>query len=148
VPGPRHRGRSAPVALVLAAAVTLSGCVADRADDTGGGPIPQQFDGEIYPGPAREVSGEVRIADNGCVLLVEGARRRLLVFPAGASWDGTGVVLPDATKVVDGDVVSGPGRYTPVDALPGGDAGYWGSQVLFCTPDAPDVAVMDGIRTP
>lgn len=116
-------------------------------DNTGGGPIPQQFDGETYTGRRRPLEVRVALADNGCFLGALDARpgtTYLLVWPTGSESAGDRVVLPDDTEVADGDVLAGTGLLFPAAELAGmGESSFWDGIVGFCDQGAERVLVLD-----
>ena len=119
---------------------------ADGQDTTGGGPLPQQFEGESFPGERDYLEVTVRLADNGCFLgtLPSDEQRYLLVWPTGSEAAGDRVVLPDGTEVTDQDVVAGPGALSPVSALAGiEESSFWAGVVEFCDPGAEQVLALD-----
>ena len=138
--------------LVLTVLLALTACAqlgsADAEDNLGGMGVPQQFDGEEYPGPRQDLAVRVRLADNGCFLgtTVDEPEQRLVVWPRGTAQGEHGDELrrPDGSEVRDGAELEGPGLLLPADQLPGmTQDGYWAHAVGFCTPDAATVLVLD-----
>jgi hypothetical protein len=146
-------GRRRPSPATLAATVLTSGClvaglsgclgVVDDDSAQGGLGLPQQLDGETYPGARDELAGTVVVAENGCFLLDVDGVVRLAIWPAGSRGDGDGVVLPDGDRLVGGSGLAARGTVLPVTGLAGGPDGYWATVVQFCVPDDRDVVVLD-----
>lgn len=137
------------VVLLLAAAA--GGCSAsDRGDGSEGGmALPQQRDGEAYPGDRVPVTGTVVLQPNGCFRLRTAAGTRLVVWPRGSRQDpqdGATVRLPSGEPLRDGDPVTGSGLDFPISGLTGVPDGYWGSVVTFCAPADATVLVLDDVR--
>jgi hypothetical protein len=109
--------------------------------------LPQQLEGEVYPGVRREWSGELTNAANGCDYLVIDGVARLAIWPRGSTLSNP-VRLPDGTELADGDQVRGTGSILAAKDLPGGRAanGYWAHVTGFCTGDVPEVIVLDEVR--
>ncbi len=119
-----------------------------EGDSEGGGPVPQQFPSETYPGEREPLSVRVWLAANGCFLGSVGgtspARSYLVVWPAGTEGAGDQVRLPDGTMVGNGDRLSGPGTLMPITALEGiGASSFWQHTVGFCDDGAERVLVLD-----
>jgi hypothetical protein len=108
-----ERGTGKTVAGLLVAVLVMSGC-------TGG------VDGPVVEGNRRSggedagVSGEVTI-EGECVYLLQSEidTRYPVIWPHGTQWDSdqSAVVLPDGTRVTEGDEVSGSGGYHDRDSL-------------------------------
>ena len=111
----------------------------------GGMGLPQQLDGEVYPGRRVELVGEVAVASNGCVYLVADGVARLAIWPRGSSLSDP-VRLPDGTELGEGDLVTGSGAVMETRSLPGDANGYWAHVTGFCGGDVPEVAVLDEAR--
>lgn len=109
----------------------------------GGMGVPQQFEGETYPGPAATVAGTVWVAEDGCVYLIDD-RPRLIVWPSGSQLSDP-VRLPDGTELADGDEVTLEGRLVLAADLPGGADGYWGMVTGFCDAGGDQVLVADRV---
>ncbi|MBW3613563.1 MAG: hypothetical protein KY392_06865 [Chloroflexi bacterium] len=65
----------------------LAGCSLPGAtpeSNEGGMGLPQQLDGETYPGDRRAISAEVEVADNGCAYLVVDGAALLAIWPRGS----------------------------------------------------------------
>ena len=137
--------------VLLTLLLVLTGCAgsggSDAADDLGGMGVPQQLDGEDYPGAREELAFRVHLADNGCFLgtTAQEPAPRLVVWPRGTELGehGDELRLPDGSVVGDGAELEGPGLLLPADQLPGTQDGYWAYAVGFCTPDAATVLVLD-----
>ena len=131
---------------VVALAVLLAGCgplqPASDGEAEGGFGLPQQLSGEVYPGTRRELTGELRVAANGCANLEIDGVSRLAVWPAGSELSRP-VRLPDGTELEHGDEVRLTGAILPVAELPGGPDGYWGSLTGFCGTD--EAIVIDSV---
>ncbi len=126
--------------------VTLSSAPASAGDNTAGGPVPHQLDGETYPGTRRPIDSVVVLAPNGCRFLVVDTDRLLAVWPRGTTQDGqdgTLLRLADGTSVAPGDSIRATAAVVPVSQLVGVPDGYWGSQLTFCAPKATNVLVVD-----
>ena len=136
------RGILAPYCFVL---LLATGCTGGDEEALGGPGLPQQIQGETYPGPRQELTGAIELASNGCVNLVTDAGPRMVIWPAGSELAGP-VRLPDGTPLADGDRIRGTGAKVRVDALAGGADGYWGSVIGFCDPDAREVIVFDDVH--
>jgi hypothetical protein len=106
--------------------------------------LPQQLPGETYPGQRVEVSGELRVARNGCVYLVADEAERLVIWPAGSALADP-VRLPDGAELADGDTLRGLGTVIETTALPGGPDGYWAQVTGFCSGDVPEAVVFDEV---
>jgi hypothetical protein len=150
-------------ALLLAACGT--GCAGDsvmgnsvergaalRDDNEAGGPLPQQFTGERYPGRRRPLTVRVYVAANGCFLGAvdpgAAARTYLVVWPAGSESAGAQIRLPDGTMVGHGDRLAGQGALMPTAELAGVDvSSFWGHIVGFCDQDAERVLVLDSVTS-
>lgn len=115
----------------------------ETEDALGGIGVPQQVDGETYPGPRAELRGAVWVGDDGCVYLLEDAPR-LVVWPAGSALSDP-VRLPDGTELRDGDELTIDGRLVPAADLPGGADGYWAHVTGFCDAGADQVVVADAV---
>ena len=136
--------------VLLAASPALAGCGDD--DNTAGGPIPSQREGETYPGPRSDETVSVELTDKGCWFVTLDGARRVAVWPAGTEQsrsDGSIVVLPGGAEVVDGDQLDVSAGVFPVKSLVGYPDGYWGTQLVFCDPSGTEVLVMDSatVRT-
>ena len=107
--------------------------------------LPQQLDGETYPGPRRELVGDLSVASNGCTYLVTDGMARLVVWPRGSSLSDP-VRLRDGTELHDGEAIRGTGTILRIDGLPGDADGYWAHVTGFCSGDAPEVVVLDEVR--
>jgi hypothetical protein len=138
---------------MLTGLVTVSalGCLvacSGGSDNTAGGPIPHQLDGETYPGPRSQVTGTFDLASNGCMVIVSDGVRRLAVWPRGAAQskdDATVVKLSDGTEVHPRDAITADATVFPVAQLTSYPDGYWGSQVTYCVPGDSDVLVLDTV---
>jgi hypothetical protein len=120
-------------------------------DNQAGGPLPQQFPGEHYPGKRWPLTVRVQVAANGCFLgSVDPAapeRTYLMVWPAGSESAGAQARLPDGTMVGHGDRLTGPGTLMPTGALEGVDvSSFWSHIVGFCDQDAERVLVLDSLN--
>jgi hypothetical protein len=105
--------------------------------------LPQQRPDEVYPGTRRELTGELRVAANGCAMLDMDGVPRMAVWPAGSELSRP-ARLPDGTELEHGDVLQVTGAIVDAAALPGGaEGGYWGSLTTFC--DADEVVVIDSV---
>ena len=143
------------VLCILAALAALAACgdgpgAQGADDDTAGMGVPQQRGSEQYPGDRQALALRVHVSANGCFLGslegLEGARRYLVVWPAGTEQGASGEVLrlPDGTAVQERAVLTGQGLLMPTRRLEGfGAEGYWDFAVGFCTPGARDVLVLD-----
>ena len=139
--------------VVLTLLLVLTACAepggGDGAeDDLGGMGVPQQLDGEDYPGPREDLKVRVRLADNGCFLgtTADEPEPRLVLWPSGTEQGehGDELRLPDGVTVRHDDVLDGRGLLLPTDRLPAiSEDGYWAYAVGFCTPDAATVLVLD-----
>ena len=116
----------------------------DPGEAEGGFGLPQQLAGETYPGTRRELTGELRVAADGCAYLEIDGVGRLAVWPAGSELSRP-VRLPDATELEHGDTVRVTGAVVPTALLPGGADGYWGNLTAFCAGDVPEVVVVDAV---
>jgi len=114
----------------------------DSGEGEGGFGLPHQLAGETYPGTRRELTGELRVAENGCANLEVDGVSRLAVWPAGSVLSRP-VRLPDETELEHGDTLRVTGAILAAAALPGGTDGYWGSFTAFC--DADEVIVIDSV---
>lgn len=136
----------APVAaLALLGALAACAALPDVASDEAGMGLPQQLAGERYPGAAIEVEGQVHVADDGCVYLLDGGPQRLLIWPGGSSLANP-VRLPDGTELAHGDLIRGSGRVVRHAALPGGPDGYWSHVTGFCDNGNDEALVLDDVR--
>lgn len=106
--------------------------------------LPQQLDGETYPGDRRPISAEVEVAGNGCAYLVVDGTALLAIWPRGSELSQP-ARLPDGTELSDGDRIEGTGSLVPFGALPGGPDGYWGHVTGFCAGEAPRAVVLDEV---
>ena len=105
--------------------------------------MPQQRPDEVYLGARRDLTGELRVAANGCAMLEIDGVSRMAVWPAGSELSRP-VRLPDETELEHGDVLRVTGAFVDATALPGGaDGGYWGSLTAFCGAD--EVVVIDSV---
>lgn len=141
--------------VVLTLLLALTGCAGAGGDDLdgaeedlGGMGVPQQLDGEEYPGPRGDLTVRLVLAGNGCFLgtTAQEPEPRLLVWPRGTEQGDHGdeLRLPGGAIVRHGDVLSGRGLLLPTDRLPAvAEDGYWAYAVGFCTPDAATVLVLD-----
>jgi hypothetical protein len=124
----------------------LAGCaalpLASDDENEGGFGLPQQRANETYPGARRELTGELRVAGDGCAYLEIDGVERLAVWPAGSEVSRP-VRLPDATELEHGDVLRVRGAMVPTALLPGGADGYWGNLTAFCAGDVAEVVVVD-----
>ena len=127
---------------MLAACSTLP--IQTDAPNEGGFGLPQQLAGEVYPGTRRELTGELRVAGDGCAYLELDGVERLAVWPAGSELSRP-VRLPDATELEHGDELRVTGAILPVGLLPGGPDGYWGNLTTFCAGDRAEVVVIDAV---
>jgi hypothetical protein len=109
----------------------------------GGMGLPQQLDGEAYPGPMATMNGSVFVGEDGCVYLLADAPR-LVIWPAGSELSSP-VRLPDGTELRDGQEITVEARLVPADDLPGGPDGYWGHVTGFCQASGADVVVADRV---
>ena len=137
-------GRTTAVVVAVLTSLAVTGCGGDR-DDKGGSGLPTPRPGESYPGDALTVSGTV-VNDRGCFEVDVAGTPRLIVWPSGSDVlhdDASVVVLPDDTRVTAGDRITADGVLYPVASLQGFPDGYWGQNVLFCTPQATHVLVLD-----
>jgi hypothetical protein len=134
--------RLAVAALVL----LLAGCgllpPASEGEAEGGFGLPQQLPAEDYPGTRRELTGELRVAANGCANVEIDGVSRLAVWPAGSVLSRP-VRLPDGTELEHADLLRVTGAILASAALPGGADGYWGSLTAFC--EAAEVVVIDSV---
>ena len=108
----------------------------------GGFGLPQQRPNEEYPGTLRELTGELRVAGNGCANLEIDGVSRLAVWPAGSALSRP-VRLPGGTELEHGDDLRVTAAILASAALPGGPDGYWGSLTAFC--DTDEVIVIDAV---
>jgi len=126
----------------------LVGCstfaVPTEEPNEGGFGLPQQLAGETYPGTRRELTGELRVAGDGCAYLEIDGVERLAVWPAGSELSRP-VRLPDATELEHGDELRVTGAVAPTALLPGGADGYWGNLTAFCAGDVAEVVVIDAV---
>ena len=129
---------------ILLAALALAACASPPDDALGGPGLPQQLPGERYPGERQQLAGNLELLENGCVNVVIDGVSRLVIWPAGSDL-GDPVTLPDGTPLAAGDAVSGAGAVIPVNALPGGPDGYWGSVTGFCDSQPREVVVFDEV---
>lgn len=112
----------------------------------GGSGAPSQAPGEFDFGPGRPVTGELRIADNGCWYADISGEERLVVLPVGFEQSPeTGAELIDSTGTTfrDGDRFDAVGSMVPGDLVPGGADGKWGNYMAFCEPEMVELAVFD-----
>jgi hypothetical protein len=117
-----------------------------NGDNTGGGPVPHQLDGETYPGTRQSIDSVVVLAPNGCRFLEVDTERLLVVWPRGTTQDredATLLRLADGTSVAPGNSIRATAAVVPVSRLVGVPDGYWGSQLTFCAPKATNVLVVD-----
>jgi hypothetical protein len=136
------------VSLATLAAAVLGGCGADR-DSEGGGPLPHQFDGESYPAPRFQATGEVVQTENGCLFVTVDGVRRYAVWPREAEQDrddATLVRLADGTRVAAGNRIAVTAAVFPVASLPGVPDGFWGNYTGYCAPGDKDVIVLDTVE--
>ena len=143
---PPHLGPSLVAALGVV--LVLAAC-GGTSDNTAGGPLPNQRDGESYPGVRSEVTGQVLQTDNGCLYVVTDRGRQFAVWPRGAEQardDARVVLLVDGNRVAPGDQVVAQAVTMPVTDLVGVPDGYWGNQLAFCAPDARAVLVLDSVQ--
>lgn len=106
--------------------------------------LPTQLAGETYPGPRRELTGSIEVAENGCVYFSDGGVQRLAVFPRGSELSSP-VRLPDGSELADGEAVRAIGSLVAADAMPGGPDGYWAMVTGYCSGSAAEVAVLDEV---
>ena len=132
---------------LLVIAAILAGCahpISTPGPGQGGMGLPQQLEGEHYPGIRQPVRGELLVAQNGCVHHAIDGTEMLVVWPRGSSLSDP-VRLPDGTELADGTAVEGVGTIIPADRLPGDANGYWAHVTGFCTGDQPMVVVLDEV---
>ncbi len=136
------------LSFVVGGVVLLTGCA--MADNTVGGPVPQQFLSENFPGERRPVQARVHQASNGCFLGsltgTDEITRYLIVWPVDTAQgaDGDELRLPDGTAVHHGDLLTGDGVLMSTSKLENIDiASYWHHTVGYCTPRVPNVLVLD-----
>ena len=129
---------------VAALLIVVSGCgVLQPAGEAEGGPgLPQQRPTEEYPGTRRELTGELRVAADGCAFLEVDGVPLLAIWPAGSELSRP-VRLPDGTELEHGDELRVTAAVLATGALPGGPDGYWGSVTMFC--DTDEVIVIDAV---
>jgi hypothetical protein len=129
-------------------AALLAGCgsllPASEGEGEGGFGLPRQLAGEPYPGTRRELTGELRVAGDGCAYLEIDGVERLAVWPAGSELSRP-VRLPDATELEHGDLLRVTGAIVPAALLPGGADGYWANVSTFCAGDVAEVVVIDAV---
>lgn len=148
--------RVAATAVLFAVLCGCGGTASEEAaseEGLGGMGVPQQVRGEEYPGPRERLTVRVHLARNGCFLgRLRGSDpvRRLVVWPTGTEQGDAGdeLRLPGGGAVRHGDVLNGRGLLLATDRLAGYQSdGFWAYAVGFCTPDAPDVLVLDRAAT-
>ncbi|MGA7097650.1 MAG: hypothetical protein WB245_08795, partial [Acidimicrobiia bacterium] len=69
-------------------------------------------------------------------------------FPVGytrPASDGSVMVGPEDVVLHSGAQIKGQGGPIGVDLLPGGRDGFWGGYLDFCSPEAEEMIVLDGI---
>lgn len=129
--------------LLLAGCTVVQPVPVQTDQGRGGIGIPQQLEGEAYPGRIVALRGMVWIGDDGCVYLLED-QPRLIVWPAGSELSNP-VRLPDGTELHDGDEVTLDGRLALSGDLPGGSDGYWAHVTGFCDAGSDQVVVVSRI---
>ena len=107
--------------------------------------LPQQLDGETYPGERRELLADLELSPEGCAYAVTDGVARLAIWPAGSALSNP-VRLPDGTELADGDPLRGTAAVVPFAALPGGADGYWGMVTGFCTGNEAEAIVFDSVN--
>ena len=132
------------VLLLLVVLVVSSACSSGESS-IGGSGLPAQQPGETYQGPRMAISGEVRLASNGCVSTVVDGSPLFTIWPQGSEWSGEAVALSDGAEIRPGDTISATGAAVAVEALPGWPDGRWGNDVGYCDPDARSVLVIDEV---
>lgn len=132
---------------VLAVALLVVGCGAGQeGEGEAGMGLPQQLDGQTYPGTRSKVTGETVVADNGCFLVRSDGIERLAIWPRGSRDDGAVLYTPAGEQVGQGTQIHGVGTVLAVSHLVAMD-GYWDHVTGFCVPGAEDVLVLDEVTT-
>lgn len=132
----------------LGVALLVVGCGAGQQQGEGeaGMGLPQQLDGQTYPGQRGEVSGETVVADNGCFLVRSDGAERLAIWPRGSRADGAVLFTPAGERIGQGTQIHGVGTVLAVSSLVAMD-GYWEHVTGYCVPGADDVLVLDEVTT-
>ena len=125
----------------MACLCVLAACESNE----GGMGLPQQIEGERYPGERREVQGRVMLSEEGCVNVRVDATAYFVIWPAGSDL-ADAVRLPDGSILAVGDMVQGTGAFTPTEPLLADANGYWAHAIGYCAPDADQVLVFDEAR--
>jgi hypothetical protein len=106
--------------------------------------LPQQLDGETYPGERRELVADLQLSPEGCAYAVTDGVARLAIWPAGSALSNP-VRLPDGAELADGDPLRAIGTVLPFTELAGIPDGYWGMVTGFCAGDVAEALVFDRV---
>ena len=132
------------IAAVAALTMTTVGCAPNPDDSEGGMGLPVVGWFDDAPAGDTELSGTMRVADNGCFHLENGTTHQFIVWPDGFEHDGAQVRTASGGAIVDGDPVSGTGVVlSGSDATDagGGPDSQLGQAIGYCA-EGGDVVVL------
>ncbi len=141
-------GPSMPLALPSNSSTSEPAPVDDGTSNRGGFGDQVQNPGEFPGTRSEELTGTVRLNENGCWMYQINGEGRVVAFPegfTGVPGDPTTMQAHDGLIVADGSVVDAIGEVMSMERIPGGRDSRYGNLMAFCDPGGAEIAVLEHV---